>query len=81
MQAFTGCAHSTWQSPDTSMMARNADASQQACAAWQTHPIYEPSKLCVCSLQSFLVKSEAAFKQHPVWANVTPAHQAQAVEV
>ena len=55
--------------------------SPQAWTAWQTAPIHEPSKLCVCSLQSFLVKSEAAFKQHPVWANVPPAHQAQAVEV
>ena len=35
---------------------------------------------CPC-LQSFLTKSEAAFRQHPVWASAPPAHQAQAVEV
>lgn len=32
-------------------------------------------------MQSFLTKSEAAFKQHPVWASAPPAHKAQAVEV
>ncbi|BDA40541.1 probable vacuolar protein sorting-associated protein 9A at N-terminal half [Coccomyxa sp. Obi] len=31
-------------------------------------------------VQSFLTKSEAAFKQHPVWASAPPAHKAQAVE-
>ena len=44
------------------------------------HTLRVKAALCVL-LQSFLVKSEAAFKQHPVWANVPPAHQAQAVEV
>ena len=38
---------------------------------------FQPS----CCLQSFLTKSEAAFRQHPVWASAPPAHQAQAVEV
>lgn len=37
--------------------------------------------ILLCPLQSFLTKSEAAFKQHPVWASAPPAHKAQAVEV
>lgn len=28
-----------------------------------------------------MTRMEAAFKQHPVWASVPPAHQPQAVEV
>lgn len=33
------------------------------------------------SLQDFLLKNEAAFRAHPVWASAPGEHQQQAIEV
>jgi hypothetical protein len=42
--------------------------------------MYHTALYCLCG-QDFLLKSEAAFKSHPVWASSPGEHQQQAIEV
>ncbi len=39
------------------------------------------TELALRRVQEFLLKSEAAFRSHPVWASAPPEHQQQAIEV